>query len=217
MNNSFFDPILLALTLASLALIPLLVVTGTSFLKISSVLLILRSAIGVQQVPPNLVMYGISFVLTLFVMNPTLNKISESLMSNGKLPANSTALIERAPNIAVPIKEFMGRYIKQDYQDNFFDTAKKFQVKYGGPPVDRSDLAVMLPAFVVSELTAAFQLGLLVFLPFVIIDLVVSCILMALGMMMVSPQTLTLPLKIVLFVAIEGWSKTLQGLVLSYL
>jgi type III secretion protein R len=194
MNN--FDPIAIAVVLAGLALVPLLVVTATSFLKISSVLLILRTALGVQQVPPNLVMYGIAFVLTIFV---------------------STALIERGPAVALPIKEFMGRYIDQTYHDSFFDSAKKFQAKYGGPPVNRNDLIVMLPAFVVSELSAAFRIGLVVFLPFVVIDLVVSCVLMALGMMMVSPQTLSLPLKIILFVAVEGWSKTLQGLVLSYL
>lgn len=215
MNN--FDPIAIAVVLAGLALVPLLVVTATSFLKISSVLLILRTALGVQQVPPNLVMYGIAFVLTIFVMNPTINKMSDVLRINGKWPENSTALIERGPAVALPIKEFMGRYIDQTYHDSFFDSAKKFQAKYGGPPVNRNDLIVMLPAFVVSELSAAFRIGLVVFLPFVVIDLVVSCVLMALGMMMVSPQTLSLPLKIILFVAVEGWSKTLQGLVLSYL
>lgn len=216
MGNSF-DPVALAVVLASLSLLPLLVVTSTSFLKISSVLLILRSAIGVQQVPPNLVIYGISFILTIFVMNPTLSQMSAALKSEGKYPSGTSAILESAPDAAKPLKVFMLRYTDKDYQESFFDTALKFDKKFGGPGVNKNDLSVIMPAFVVSELSAAFKIGLLVYSPFVVIDLVVSCILMALGMMMVSPQTLTLPIKIVLFVAIEGWSKTLQGLVNSYL
>lgn len=216
MGNNL-DPVNLAVTLGALALVPLLMVTSTSFLKISSVLLILRSALGVQQVPPNLVMYGISFILTLFVMNPTLNRMADSIKVNGRWPESSSVMLERMADVGAPMKEFMGRHIEREYHDSFFDAAQKFQVKYGGPRVTKNDFAVMLPAFVVSELTSAFRIGLVVFLPFVVIDLVVSCVLMALGMMMVSPQTLSLPLKIILFVAIEGWSKTLQGLVFSYL
>ncbi|HEY9657953.1 MAG TPA: EscR/YscR/HrcR family type III secretion system export apparatus protein, partial [Allocoleopsis sp.] len=104
-----------------------------------------------------------------------------------------------------------------DYLNSFYETAQKFQKKYDAAPVSKSDLFVVMPAFVASELADAFRMGLYLYLPFVIIDLAVSSALMALGMMMVSPMSLTVPAKIVLFVAVEGWAKILQGLVNSYL
>lgn len=106
---------------------------------------------------------------------------------------------------------------RPDYLESFYATAQKFQAKYSAPPVKKDDLFVVMPSFVASELADAFRMGLYLYLPFVIIDLVVSSALMALGMMMVSPMSLTVPAKIVLFVAVEGWAKVLQGLVNSYL
>ena len=116
-----------------------------------------------------------------------------------------------------PFKNFMIKNTRPDYLDSFHETAQRFQKKYNAEPVEKTDLFVVMPAFVASELSEAFRIGLYLYLPFVIIDLAVSSALMALGMMMVSPMSITVPAKIVLFVAVEGWAKVLQGLVNSYL
>ena len=215
--NSLFDPVSLAVTLAMLALFPLLVVTCTAFLKISCVLLMVRTSIGVQQVPANLVVYGIATVITLTIMSPVISSAAAQLRAGGQWPANSNQLIDRMPQAMEPLKAFMLGNLDPVHHDKMLQISQKFQTRYGGMPATERDLAVVMPAFVVSELSAAFRMGLTLFLPFVVIDLVVSCVLMALGMMMVSPQTITMPLKVILFVAVDGWSRLLEGLMLSYL
>lgn len=211
------NPIGLVVTIASLSVLPLIAVTSTSFLKISAVLLILRNAIGVQQVPSNMVLYGISMVMTLLIMGPVLTDAGQRFAPNGKMPVSGVEVLTSINEAVPPFKQFMLSNVNPDYLQKFHETAQQFQQKYNAPPVDKTDLFVVMPAFVASELSEAFRIGLYLYLPFVIIDLAVSSGLMALGMMMVSPMSLTVPLKIVLFVAVEGWAKILQGLVNSYL
>lgn len=212
-----FNPIGMIVTIASLSVLPLVAVTCTSFLKISAVLLILRNAIGVQQVPSNMVLYGISMVMTLLVMGAILVDAGKRFAPNGKMPESGVEVINAIDAATPPFKKFMITNTDERYLSSFFETAVQFQKKYNSAPVQKTDLFVVMPAFVASELSDAFRIGLYLYLPFVIIDLAVSCGLMALGMMMVSPMSLTVPAKIVLFVAIEGWAKVLQGLVNSYL
>lgn len=211
------NPIGLIVTVASLSLLPLVAVTATAFLKISAVLLILRNAIGVQQVPSNMVLYGISMVMTLLVMGPVLTDAGQRFAPNGQMPVTGVEVLESINSSIPPFKAFMLNNANPDYLDSFHNTAMQFQKKYNAAPVEKTDLFVVMPAFVASELSEAFRIGLYLYLPFVIIDLAVSSALMALGMMMVSPMSLTVPAKIVLFVAVEGWAKVLQGLVNSYL
>ncbi|EDM84585.1 MULTISPECIES: type III secretion system export apparatus subunit SctR [unclassified Limnobacter] len=211
------NPIGLIVTIASLSVLPLVAVTATSFLKISAVLLILRNAIGVQQVPSNMVLYGISMVMTLLVMGSILTEAGQRFAPDGKMPVSGTEVLESINASVPPFKKFMLANVNPGYLNSFHETAQKFQKKYDAPEVEKTDLFVVLPAFVASELAEAFRIGLYLYLPFVIIDLAVSSALMALGMMMVSPMSLTVPAKIVLFVAVEGWAKVLQGLVNSYL
>lgn len=217
MVDQSINPIGLIVTVASLSVLPLVAVTCTSFLKISAVLLILRNAIGVQQVPSNMVLYGISMVMTLLVMGPILTDAGQRFAPNGQMPVTGVEVLESINSSVPPFKRFMLSNMNPDYLNSFHETAQKFQKKYNSPPVEKTDLFVVLPAFVASELSEAFRIGLYLYLPFVIIDLAVSNALMALGMMMVSPMSLTVPAKIVLFVAVEGWAKVLQGLVNSYL
>ncbi|MCQ8895550.1 type III secretion system export apparatus subunit SctR [Limnobacter humi] len=212
-----YDPIGLIVTIAALSFIPFLAITSTAFLKISSVLLILRTALGLQQVPANMAIYGVSMVMTLLVMGPIFGKAADAFKSQDEWPSKGTEILAGVERAAPAFKEFMTRHSQPGYVDQIHDTAKQFQTKYGGPPPLRDDWSVVMPAFVISELSAAFKIGLAIFLPFVVVDLVVSSILMALGMMMVSPMSITLPVKLVLFVAIEGWLKILQGLVGSYM
>lgn len=211
------NPIGLIVTVASLSLIPLVAVTATSFLKISAVLLILRNAIGVQQVPSNLVLYGIAMVMSFLIMGPVLKDAGQRFSPTGEMPVTGVEILSSINNAVPPFKEFMFKNTNPDYLESFYQTAVRFQEKYQGAPVSKADLFVIMPAFVASELTEAFRIGLYLYLPFVVIDLAVSSALMALGMMMVSPMSLTVPAKIVLFVVVEGWAKVLQGLVNSYL
>lgn len=211
------NPIGLIVTVASLSLIPLVAVTATSFLKISAVLLILRNAIGVQQVPSNLVLYRIAMVMSFLIMGPVLKDAGQRFSPNGDMPVTGVEILTSINNAIPPFKEFMYKNTNPDYLESFHNTAVRFQEKYNAAPVSKADLFVIMPAFVASELTEAFKIGLYLYLPFVIIDLAVSSALMALGMMMVSPMSLTVPAKIILFVVVEGWAKVLQGLVNSYL
>lgn len=211
------NPVSLIVTIASMAILPLIAVTATSFLKISAVLMILRNAIGVQQVPSNMVLYGVAMVMSLIVMGPVIKEAGARFAPNGQMPESGTQIIQSINSAVPPFKAFMLTHTEPEYHQRFFETAQKFQQQYDSAPIEKNDLFVLLPAFVSSELAEAFRLGVLLYLPFVIIDLVVSSALMALGMMMVSPMSITTPLKILLFVAIEGWLKVFTGLIDSYL
>lgn len=211
-----FDPVFLAVVLGSLSLLPLLVVAGTAFLKISTVLLLVRNAMGVQQIPPNLAIYGVAMILSLFVMSPTLVGVNEAL-KDARRGDDLSSWIERGKEASEPLRAFLVKHARPDQRTLFFKTAQQML-----PPKDKAalsdrDFVILLPAFVTSELTSAFEIGFLLYLPFVIIDLLVSNVLLALGMMMVSPMTISLPLKLLLFVSIDGWSRLLHGLVLGYL
>ena len=211
------NPIALVMVIASMAILPLIAVTATSFLKISAVLMILRNAIGVQQVPSNMVLYGVAMVMSLIVMGSVFKEAGNRFAPDGALPETGTEIIQAVDRALPPFKAFMLQHSNPDYLDGFYKTALDFQRKYDSAPIAKTDLFIVLPAFVASELADAFMLGVLIYLPFVIIDLATSSALMALGMMMVSPMSITIPLKILLFVAIEGWSKVFNGLINSYM
>jgi type III secretion protein R len=197
MFQETINPIGLIVTIAALSVLPLVAVTCTSFLKISAVLLILRNAIGVQQVPSNMVLYGISMVMTLLVMGPILTDAGKRFAPDGKMPVTGVQVLNSINAAVPPLKGFMLKNINPDYHQRFFETAQRFQKKYQSAPVEKTDLFVIMPAFVASELSEAFKIGLYLYLPFVIIDLAVSSALMALGMMMVSPMSLTVPLSLI--------------------
>lgn len=211
------NPVSLIVTVALLSLLPLFAVTSTAFLKISAVLLILRNAIGVQQLPSNMVLYGVATVMTILVMGPIFKEMAQSFAPGDNPPKSGVEMMQGLERALPPLKKFMFEHTNKNYLDSFHSTAQKFSEKNNGAEVNKLDLTVLLPAFVASELAEAFRIGLLLYLPFVIIDLAVSSALMALGMMMVSPMSITVPAKILLFVAIEGWSKVFQNLVQSYL
>ncbi|MBB3121940.1 type III secretion system export apparatus subunit SctR [Pseudoduganella violacea] len=212
------DVISFSLILASLALIPLLVVTTTSFLKLSMVMLVLRSAIGVQQVPPTLAIYGIALVLTGFIMAPTIQQIGQRVAQPAP-PAVSThtsPVLAKAIDAFEPLRGFMMKHGNPDQRELFLASAKKLWPEDYAREARSNDLLVLIPAFVVSELQAGYEIGFLIYIPFVVIDLLVSNLLMALGMQQVSPQTITIPLKLLLFTLVEGWGKLLHALAASY-
>lgn len=210
------DPISLTLLLALLGLLPLFLVVTTSFLKISTVIILVRNALGVQQVPPNIAVYGLSIILSLYVMAPVVNQVGDALRDAPSDVASVASIIQVTSVGIEPIRTFLFRHSKPEQRAFFINTSKRMWPAEQAKLVKETDLLVLMPSFVIGELTAAFEIGFLLYLPFLIIDLIVSNILLALGMMMVSPSTISLPLKLFLFVMVDGWTRLLQGLVLSY-
>jgi type III secretion protein R len=211
-----FDPITLAVVLALMALLPTLVVVTTSFLKISIVMMLVRNALGVQQIPPNIALYGLSLILTAYIMAPIGNRIYESTIQQPLALKSVESLVTSIRKGGEPLRGFMERNSKPEQRDFFVRTAQKMWGPELSADVKQTDFLVLMPAFLVSELTSAFQIGFLLFLPFIVIDLIISNILLAMGMMMVSPVTISLPLKLFLFVAVDGWSRLIHGLILTY-
>lgn len=211
-----YDPIALALALAMMALVPTLAVISTTFLKISVVLSLVRNALGVQQIPPNLALNGIALILTVYIMAPVGQNIYERVMEEPASTQSVAGIIKAVGRGAEPMREFLYRQSEQKQRDFFVRTAREMWGKDLSANLQEKDFLVLVPSFMVTELTAAFEIGFLLFLPFVVIDLVVSNILLAMGMMMVSPVMISMPLKLFLFVMADGWTRLIQGLVLTY-
>jgi len=213
---STFDPLVLAIFLAVLALVPLAVVVTTSFLKIAVVMALLRNALGIQQIPPNLAIYALALLLSVYIMAPVGSHMLQAVRAQPEATRNLDALIGTVAASAEPLRGFLMKHSKPEQRDFFMRSAQRLWPQEMAAGLRADDFLVTVPAFVVSELTADFEIGFLLFLPFVVIDLVVSNILLAMGMMMVSPVTISLPLKLFLFVLVDGWSRLIHGLVLTY-
>ena len=218
MDVSTFTPSSALLTVILLALAPFVIVMVTSFAKIVVVLSLLRNALGVQQIPPNVVLNGLAMILTIYVMYPVGQDMLEASGGiDGGVLEDTERLIGAANLAKEPLREFLVEHADAPEREFFLETIREIASEERRDDFTVDDFVVVVPAFTVSELTAAFQLGFLIFLPFLVIDLVISNILMAMGMMMLSPTIVSLPFKLLLFVLIEGWTKLAHGLVLSYL
>jgi flagellar biosynthetic protein FliP len=193
-----------------LSLAPAILVTVTSFTRIIIVLSFLRNALGIQQTPPNTVLVSLALFLTGFVMAPTF----ERAYNDGLAPliAGQIEEEEAFKRTVVPVREFMLAQVRPHDLELFLDLAK------AGPVASQDDmpLRVLIPAFMISELRRAFEIGFLVFLPFLIIDMVVASILMSMGMMMVPPVMISLPFKLIFFVLVDGWYLIAGSLVQSF-
>ncbi|MBP0597311.1 type III secretion system export apparatus subunit SctR [Herbaspirillum sp. LeCh32-8] len=219
MLSGHFDVVSFSVLLALMALVPLMVVTTTSFLKISLVLLVLRNAIGVQQVPPTLAIYGIALALSVFIMAPTVQEVGKRAMAvDTTHPAASRTvpILQRAQDAFDPLRKFMLKMSHAEQREMFLASARKLWPKEAARDAQPTDALILIPAFVVSELQTGYEIGFLIYIPFVVIDLLISNLLMALGMQQVSPQTITIPLKLLLFTLVGGWAKLLNALALSY-
>ena len=250
-----YDPAGIMILLVTLALMPFVAMMVTSFIKLVVVMNLLRQAMGLQQVPPNMVINGLAIVLTIYIMAPTLHesirRITESNSvleerknnpNNFKLPPSMQPFakkqgsdwlgslfqtVQTARNktdelqaifgyVKQPLTDFLLRHSTPKHRAFFMQIAKKLWPKAYLQDLDSSSLLIAIPSFVLSELTAAFEIGFLIYLPFITIDLVVSNILLAMGMMMVSPMTISLPFKLMLFVLVNGWDKLVEALALTY-
>jgi len=233
------DPFTLILVLVGLSLLPLVAMVATSYLKIVVVISLIRNALGIQSIPPNMVVNALAVILTFYIMAPVASEswgiIAETQKARNATVATATAGqgqagaepsapaqldlstldIEKA---AEPFRVFLSQHTAPRERAFFINTAEMLWGKDGEPAVvDPESFAILLPAFCVSELTKAFQIGFLVYLPFIAIDIIVSNILLAMGMMMVSPVTISLPFKLLLFVMVNGWTLLIQGLVKGYM
>ena len=216
MDLTQFTPSSALITVIVVALAPFVGVMVTSFTKIIVVLSLLRNALGLQQVPPNVVLNGMALVLTVYVMLPVGLDMAERAKGVSN-PAGSTAgLMSVADAAKEPLRDFLVKHSSPRERAFFLKTAQKHLSPERAAQLTERDFVVVIPAFTVGELSAAFQIGFLIFLPFLIIDLIIANILMAMGMMMLSPTTISLPFKLLLFVLVDGWVKLSHGLVLSY-
>ncbi|OLO09597.1 EscR/YscR/HrcR family type III secretion system export apparatus protein [Salinicola sp. MH3R3-1] len=213
-----FQPNLIAIIIvvATIGLVPLAVVTMTGFLKISVVLFLIRNALGVQQTPPNLVLYGIALILTVYITTPLIGEMAHQFEQRSAGLANVEEIKQTGEALRGPLQEYLSRYASERERAFFIDATRTLWSDEAREDLQSDDLIVLIPAFVSSELTRAFEIGFLLYIPFLIIDLIVSNVLMAMGMMMVSPTLISIPLKIFLFVAVDGWSRLMHGLILSY-
>ncbi|WP_242454890.1 flagellar type III secretion system pore protein FliP [Pseudomonas sp. MS19] len=198
------------LIMTALSFIPAVLMLMTSFTRIIIVFSILRQALGLQQTPSNQILTGLALFLTMFIMAPVFDRINQDALQpylNQQLPAQEA--IAKAEG---PIKDFMLAQTRSSDLELFVRLSKRTDI--ASP--DDAPLTILIPAFVTSELKTAFQIGFMIFIPFLIIDLVVSSILMAMGMMMLSPLIISLPFKIMLFVLIDGWALIMGTLAASF-
>lgn len=200
----------LAALITVLSLAPSILIMTTSFIRITVVLSLLRTAIGLQQAPPNAVLVSLSLFLTFFVMQPTWSEAWTAGV--GPIMREEMSLEEGFPRAVAPVREFMMAHTREDDLALFIDLAR---IEAPATP-DDVPLRIVAPAFMISELKRAFEIGFMLFVPFLIIDLVVSSLLMSLGMMMLPPITISLPFKVIFFVLVDGWRLVAGSLVQSF-
>jgi len=210
------DPLNLILILAIAALVPFIAIVATAYIKLSVVFLLLRNALGVQQIPPNSALNALAIILSGYIMTPVFYETLQ-ILSNGDYRFDTVANITTTFNAAKgPLIEFLNKHADMREKTFFLEAASQLWPPEVRATLTPESLAVVLPAFTVSQLREAFEIGFLLYLPFIAIDLIVSNILLAMGMMMVSPLTISLPFKLFLFVMVDGWSRLILGLVGSY-
>lgn len=200
--------LILLLTILSVA--PSILLLMTSFTRIAIVLSFVRTAIGTQQMPPNQVIMGLSLILTFFIMGPTFQEVNtQALQPFIKGEISQEKAMDKA---SAPMKEFMAKQTREEDLKLFLEYSDTKEFK----TIQEIPLTALVPAFAISELKTAFQMGFMIFVPFLVIDMIVSSILMAMGMMMLPPALISLPFKILLFILVDGWHLVVQSLFLSF-
>jgi type III secretion protein R len=215
--SDFSNPVLLMLLGVAVGLLPFLFLLCTSFLKVAVVLALVRNAIGVQQIPPPMALNGLAIIVTIFIMFPVASDTWDILQKqNVSGQIGAVEIVEIASASSGPLKEFLQRNADRTVSNTLEQTARRIWPERFHRLIQTGNWAVLTLSFTISEISRAFELGFLLYLPFICIDLVISNILLAMGMMMVSPMTISLPFKLLLFVYLDGWVKVFQGLMLSY-
>lgn len=217
-------PVLLFIAVSAFSILPFILLLMTSFVKIAVVLSILKSALGAPQIPPSQVITGLALILTLFVMAPTGERMFRAVEPELGQGANAElvsgkgveALGIAADKAKEPLRDFLLKHASARDRGQFHAMALRIRTPAERAGITDRDFLVLVPAFLASELRRAFEIGFLLFIPFLVVDLVISNLLVALGMHMLSPTTVSLPFKLLLFVLADGWQILLRGLVESY-
>lgn len=214
-----------AVFLSLLSMLPFIIMNLTSFLKVVVVLSLLRTALGVQQAPPNQVINGVAFLISLFIMYPTTVKmydaaqqvINQSNVPESILaPSTSTYVIEVAQAASEPMRDFLKKNSSAKHQALFYRLVYRGLPEEYRATLKPDDIIVLVPSYITGQLKDAFEIGVLIYIPFFVIDLVTSNILLAMGMMMLSPVTISMPLKLFLLVMLDGWTILIEGLVKTF-
>jgi len=219
-------PVLILFVSFLLSIAPFILMMTTSFVKIAVVLSLVRSALGTQQIPPNPIITGLALILTVYVMIPVGQKVYDACApviqqqtQQDVFSMESIGTLKEAIKVGKePVREFLLRHAHDKERKLFYNMGKRLKINQtavGGLETD--DFMVLIPAFVISELSEAFQIGFIIFLPFLVIDMVVSNVLLSMGMFQLSPITVSLPFKLLLFVLVDGWYLITEGLVNGYI
>lgn len=212
-NGNAVETLEILMLLTIVTLLPSILIMMTSFTRIMIVLSFLKNALGLQQTPPNQVLVGIAIFLTLFIMNPVI----EDININAYEPYKNEEITQKEfySKASEPIKEFMLKQTGNSELKMFMDMSNDEEIK-NTDDIKKLPLTIIIPAFITSELKRAFVMGFLLFIPFLIIDMIVSSILMSMGMMMLPPTMISLPFKLLLFVIVDGWSLLFKTLITSF-
>ncbi len=212
--------------LALLSLLPFIIMILTSFLKVVVVLSLLRTALGVQQAPPNQIINGVAFLISLFIMYPTAIKMYDAAQSavhetttpeSMFAPGSANYVIAAADAAAQPLKDFLQRNSSSRHQTLFYRLVYRGLPEKYRETLKPTDVIILVPSYITGQLKDAFEIGVLIYIPFFVIDLVTSNILLAMGMMMLSPVTISMPLKLFLLVMLDGWTILIEGLVKTFI
>lgn len=196
-------------------IVVIVVLSTTAYTKLSIVFFIIRNALGLQQAPPNMVLHTFALALAIFISMPVFNQVYEIAMSRQNEPKSIQEWSDLLNDTSKPIKAFLIKNTDEEHKEYFTAVTREIW-KGSSLKADQNDLVILIPSFMITELTRAFKIGFLLYLPFVAVDIILTTILMAMGMMMVPPSIISVPFKLLLFVMIGGWTKLVQGLVFSY-
>lgn len=211
------DPIALFMVMAVMSVVPMVAMVVTSYAKIVVVLGLLRNALGVQQVPPNMVLNGVAIMVSCYIMAPVFMDAADR-MQNGGSDDSSTGqqVVLAGQAFSEPFRIFLQKHADTREKEFFVKSAQAIWPAERAKQLQPNDLIVLGPAFLLTELTAAFRIGFLLYLAFTIVDLVIANVLLAMGLSQVTPTNIAIPFKLLLFISLDGWSRLVHGLVLTY-
>lgn len=206
----------LLMAIVVISLIPFVAMVVTSYAKIVVVLGLLRNALGVQQVPPNMVLNGIAILVSIYVMAPVGIAASKTLQDQTIAPQSSQAMLQMLESVREPFRSFLEKHAHEREKLFFVRSANMVWPKDEAKQLKEDDLIVLAPAFTLTELTDAFKIGFMLYVAFIVVDLIIANILLAMGLNQVQPTNIAIPFKLLLFVVMDGWSTLIHGLVMTY-
>jgi type III secretion protein R len=212
------DPISLFLIIASMSVLPFAAMVVSSYTKINIVLGLFRQALGVQQTPSNMVLSAIAIIVSVYIMAPVLMQAQQAIDVGGpsQAPSNAQQILRIGEAAREPFRNFLDKHAEERHKIFFLRSAAQVWPAEQAAALKKTDLLVLAPAFLVTELSEAFRIGFLLYLAFVIVDLVIANVLLAMGLSQVQPTSVAIPFKLLLFVTLDGWSRLVHGLVLTY-